>query len=374
MSSKSIGLVLSGGGARAAYQSGVIRGVGEICKKANIKYPFDIITGTSAGSINAVYMASHANDFWAAAKSLDDLWQSLHTSDIFKNDPISLSRIAFRWIFQLGLGSFFKKKTAFFLLDASPLKKLIKHHSSFAQLQTNIKDGTLKSLAISCVNYTTGWSETFCQGNDIKEWRRTRRIGIKSKINLKHIMASAAIPVLFPPVRIGQDFYGDGSLRNFTPLSPAIRLGAEKLFVIGVRQRDHGASEPQEHSDKPNLARIFSTVLNAVLLDAIDFDYERLSRINNTVTNLKEDSKSPLKKVDIMMVRPTQDLGLVATEESHHMPKTIQHVLRGMGSIKEGSDLMSYILFEPAFTKRISDLGYMDAMDKKDEITEFLRS
>jgi NTE family protein len=212
------------------------------------------------------------------------------------------------------------------------------------------------------------------QGKEtIEPWVRARRNGTPSIITPSHILASTAIPLLFPPVKIGKDYYGDGSLRNYTPLSSAIRVGAEKLLVVGVRQLESYFQLQQEHT-KPSLGRIFSVILNSVILDAIDFDCERALRINQSISHFKDSVDSELRPVQICMLRPSQNIGNIAAEEMGHLPVNIKHLIKGLGSRSEASGLISYLLFEPSFTKRLLELGYKDTLVQKTLIQEFLSS
>ena len=365
-----IGLVLTGGGARGAYQSGALTAISQIAESMGIRQPFPIITGTSAGAINAAFLAAQAKNIRVGCNRLQKIWTVIRTEMVYRTDLVSLAKISLSWMTQLSLGGAWRAKQAQALLDTSPLWDKIVSRIQYKKIQENIESGALHSLAINLINYTDGHSNSFFQGGpDIQPWERAGRRGIRGQITAEHIMASSAIPILFPAVMIDGSAYGDGSLRNYTPLSPAIKLGATKLLVIGVRKDADVWLTPDV--SKPSVARIVSVVLNTVLLDAIDHDYERLSRINSTLSKLPTDSPSGLKPVEVFMLRPSKDLGEMALEESANMPKTIRYLLKGLGNGADAADLMSYILFEPPFTTRLTKLGYDDTMAREAEIRNF---
>ena len=357
-----IGLVLTGGGARGAYQAGVMQGIAQIADDMGIASPFSIITGNSAGALNAAYMAAYSDRLRRASTRLRRMWDTLSTEQIFHVDAFSMTKLGLRWIWELTTGGLDQEKKVRALLDTSPLRHLIKERLPIDRIWQNMCNHSLDALAITAVNYSTGGSRTFFQSIDMQdEWHRSRRDSERTQLTADHIMASTAIPLLFPPVKIGDHYYGDGSLRNYTPMSPAIKLGADKLLVIGVRRKDHDLKNTPMKA--PSLARILSVILNFVLLDAIDLDHESLTKLNNTLMAIPNPIQSDVKPIGVCMIRPTQDIGNIAAEEAHHMPKVLRHLVRGLGSNEEASDLISYLLFEPPFTKRLTQLGYDDAIN-----------
>jgi len=364
-------LVLTGGGARGAYQVGVIQALMEITHQAGIKKPFPIISGASAGAINATYLAAHAGNMRSASKKLAQMWGAIHSGSVYEVGLWSLLKIALRLLLEVSVGGLLKTRQSRSLLETTPLQKLLEKVIPFENIQEQVNKKNLHGIAIKAINYTSGISHTFFQGDKtIKPWARSNRQGQRSDITINHVMASTAIPILFPPIQIDDHFYGDGNLRNTTPLSPSIKLGAEKILVIGVRKSKAVIDTSPQVS--PTIGRVLSVVLSAILLDNIDLDYERLTRINSTIEKLKDNSDLNLKTVDTLIIRPSEDLSKIAAEEAHHLPKTIRYLVKGIGSRKESADLISNILFEPSYTNRLMLLGYQDTMDIKDDILEFL--
>jgi len=376
-----VGLVLSGGGARGAYQVGVLRGIFEVASQSGLPSPFRILTGVSAGAINVAYLAAHAGDYIEATQLLQDFWANLRTDQVFKVDPWSLSQTGLHWLVDAVSGGSTIGHRARALLDTSPLAELMRVHLDVAAIRGNLDAKHLDSVAVSATDYASTECMTFCMSRfKVKPWQRSRRVGVAQNIEVGHVLASAAIPFFFPPVSVAGRYYGDGCLRNTAPLSPAVHLGADKLCIIGVRKAagfgvvdiDAAVDDPPL---EPSIARVLNTIINAVLLDGVDADIERLSRINHTVDLLAAEAKASttLKSIDWLYFHPSVDIAQIAIEEASAMPRIIRYLMAGLGSLAEAADMVSYLLFEPSFLRRLLDLGYSDAISRQDEIRAFLK-
>ncbi len=371
MQSKKIGLILSGGGARGAYQAGALKAVSEISEKIGIKSPFSILSGISIGAINSAFIASYAHNIPLASSKLIETWNNLRTNKIIRTGKIIIGKKAARMLLELTSGKMIKHKKSRSLLDNAPLSEFLHKEINFQQIHKNIQKGVLDSLAITAVNYTDGKNYIFFETNqNIEPWIRERRVVLETKITLDHVLASSAIPLYFPPHKIGDHYYADGNIRNSTPLSPPIRLGAEKLLVITLKEP---GSTKENTVIAPSMGRMISVLLNALLLDAVDFDYERLSRINETLNYVSDYANTPLKKIEVCMIRPSEDIAQISHEYLDNIPSALRFFLEGLGSTEESGGLISTLLFEPPYIKRLIQLGYQDAMNKKEEIIEFFR-
>lgn len=376
-----LGLVLTGGGARAAYQVGVIQAIAEISKGKHI--PFNVITGSSTGAINGSYLMSYAEDFREAAQGLWDLWLNLHTEKVFRTDPRSIATAGSRWIGTLGLGNLISQKLKTnFLLDTAPLRKLLKSELQLDKLPKMFKKGILRGVSVSSTNYSTGTAISFYDGvEELSPWVRSTRLGIKTSLTIDHILASSAIPIFFPPVVIDGIYYGDGSIRLTSPLSPAIHLGADRIIAVGIqhhRTHDEIIKSNQIFAKGDlTLAEISGMLLNAVFLDSLETDIERAERINGTLSIIELEHRlklpSKLNQIPILALKPSQDLGELAIGKLHEFPKIIRFMLRGLGAKEnKGWDLLSYLAFEKAYTNQLMELGYFDTIRKKEIITEFM--
>lgn len=368
-----IGLVLSGGGARGAYQAGVARAIAEIAAAAGVKVPFRAIAGVSAGAINAAYLGAFAHDLLNGARNLCDLWSGLTPELVYETSALSLGRIGARWARTLSLSPIVGGVPATSLLDTSPLRRLLSQTLPFASLHRNVAQGVLSGVALTATDYATTHTVTFYDSaGRIPPWKRRRRLSQEVALGVEHVMASSAIPIFFEPVAVGSDFYGDGCLRNTAPLSPAIHLGADRLIVVGVRRRP-GTLDDSPRPVRPTLARILGVLLNAVFFDAVDFDVERLTSINRMleVTGMVP-AGSPVKPIEILTIQPSEDLGLIARDEVAHLPRVLRYLLRGMGTAEEASEVISYLSFEATYTSRLIEVGHRDAMEVRGQIEAFL--
>ncbi len=372
-------LVLTGGGARSAYQVGAIRAIADIVGEGPA--PFDVIVGISAGAVNGVALAAGVADFPFAAERLRATWASLTPDRVFRTGAFGLARIGSRWIRDLSAGGLVGRSGINYLLDASPLRALVETEIPLRRIRRHLRSGRLRGVAVSATNYHTGSGVTFFEGaRDIEPWTRSTRMGVRARIGVDHVMASAAIPVFFPPVAIEGSFYGDGCVRMHTPLSPAIHLGADRILAVGVRHPrsplETALGEVRSKTSRLPVSEIAGVLLNAVFLDSLDPDLERLERTNRTlalVPNGRRGRDLEVRPIQALALRPSQDLGRLAADEHQRFPAALRWFLRGIGATgRAGEDLLSYLAFEPVYVKRCIDLGYSDAMARRDEIEGFL--
>ncbi len=371
-----VALVMSGGGARAAYQVGVLKAIAEIVP-ARAPNPFPIICGTSAGAINSAALAIYARDFDHAVRRLLQVWGNFHVGQVFRADARGLAGTGMRWLAAMMLGGLGRNNPRA-LLDRAPLASLLARLLPCERIQHSIEHGLLEALSITVSGYSSGQSVTFYQAvRGTEPWRRARRLGCPTCITLDHLMASSAIPFIFEAVRIHREYFGDGSMRQIAPLSSAIHLGAERILVIGVRQEKPAApareTEPPTH---PSVAQIAGHVLSSIFLDALEADFERLQRINQTlrlISTPNNGSQSALRPVEVMLIAPSGDLGEIAGRHKHHFPRPVRFLLRGLGAYgSRGGDLVSYLLFEQPYCRELIELGYGDTIKRRDEVRDFL--
>ena len=359
------GLILSGGGARTAFQVGVLKAISEWVKTDVV--PFKVITGTSAGSINAAYLAANADQFHQSVELMAKMWGTLTTRQVYNSEIISINhaKTLFNLFNKIRKGMHESNS----ILNAFPLAKLLSDRIDFDRIQHCLDEGYLTSLAITATSFQHSMSTTFVQSNQDVDWQRVRRSGKAEKIKVKHLMASTAIPFLFPPVKINNQFYGDGSLRNFAPLSPAIRCGAERLIVIGIRPLE----DPVVIENHDYLLVIFSPKsLIQFYSDSLDVDHERLTRINNTI--IANSNKSDLKPIHSVIIRPTIDFKELVAEYDYECPTILRQLLRLIGSKNNGNDLKSYLMFEPGYLSALIDQGYKDAQSHKEDVINALNN
>lgn len=367
------GLVLPGGGARGAYQVGVLKGVASFMP--GNECPFDVIAGTSVGAINAVSLASHAHAYKTGVAHAVRLWSHLHAGKVYETGFIASTMTALHWlgsIIFMGLG----KYNPVSLLDNRPLEKLLLKELDFDNLAKNIERGVIHAIGVSASSYARGRAVTFFEGHkDIPEWQRKRREGIRADLTVQHLMASASLPFMFSARKIGNEYFGDGSLRLNAPLSPVIHLGADRILVIGIRDKKPDKAEESEKNIRhPSIGSLAGHMLDIAFSDNLDSDIERLSRINKTLSHMSEENrhKTGLKIIDVMQVQPSQDLREIASRYAYELPWTVRMLMRGVGGEDHDWRLPSFLLFEAGFIRELIDLGYHDALAKKDEIIAFL--
>ena len=368
-------LVLTGGGARAAYQVGVLNAIRELRGK-RAGNPFPILCGTSAGAINAVALAVHAGDFGRAVRHIDRIWRGLHVHDVYRVDPPALFGSGVRWGSAL-FGGWLVRQTPRALLDNTPLQGLLGRVLDLAAIEPAIRRGDLHAVSVTASGYSTGESLAFFQGSiDILPWRRAQRLGVRSELRIEHLMASSALPFVFPAVKIHREFFGDGSMRQLAPVSPAIHLGADRILVIGAgRMAEEGRVRVERY---PSPAQIAGHALSSIFLDTLEVDLESLVRINETVGRLDAAQRAAagiaFRPIETLVIQPSQRLDTIAGRHAASLPALLRTVLRGLGALRrEGSTLLSYQLFEPGYTRALIELGYHDAMARAPELRRFLR-
>lgn len=370
-----IGLVLSGGGARAAYQVGVLKAISELMPPVCYN-PFPIICGTSAGGLNAAGLACHGDCLQEAVAHLEAVWANFRTHQVYRTDWPGVLRCALRFLWTMAFGRM-RRDWPVSLLDNDPLRELLMQELNFNRIGEIIEKGYLRALCLTASGYTTGESVSFFQGaHGIEGWKRARRVGLRTHIGIDHLMASAAIPLLFPAVRLNREYFGDGALRQLAPMSPALHLGAEKVLVIGVSS-DDGKQQREKTTSYPSIAQVVSNILNSSFIDSLESDIERLTRINRTISHVPEDIRRHhvgLRKVDVMVISPaSKTLDRIAMRHARHLPKSIRTFVAGSGATKRsGSGVLSYLLFEAPYCQELIQLGYEDAMDRRHELHSFL--
>lgn len=371
-----LGLVMGGGGARAAYQVGFLRCLARHFPELRVPY----ITGVSAGAINAAHLASHHGSFLQSVNELSHLWGDLTVDNVFRVDTRSLTLNVVRWLRQLGTGGTGKKSEPRGLVDTTPLNRYLSEvlHAVDGELtgiQYNLERGRLEALAISTSSYTTGNSVTWLQGRNVEPWERPQRKTRPTTMTVSHIMASAALPLLFPAIQIGKQWYGDGGIRLTAPLSPALHLGARRILAISTRYRKRGAAaEEAVVEGYPPPAQVLGVLLNAVFLDLLDNDALRLERLNRLLASLPEEHRHGLEPVKLLVLRPSEDLGKLAGDFEADLPRAFRFLTRGLGTRETKSpDVLSLILFQPDYVQALMEIGERDAERRGDEIAEFLR-
>ena len=364
--------MLPGGGARGAYQVGVLKAMAEYLPGP--ESPFRIIAGTSAGAINAAVMASHADDFAFGAERLGQFWGNFRCHHIYRTGWLHNMGTGLHWLASMTLGGLGIANPKS-LLDNRPLGRLLERELDTAGIRRAIDNGHLDALLVTASGYATSRAVTFFQGRDeFTEWRRYKRAGVRSAIDARHLLASAALPLLFPAQPIGNEYFGDGGMRHTTPLSPPIHMGADRVVIIGTRDELQDP-EPEVCDRYPTLGDIGGYLLDVIFMDYLNNDLARLKRINRTLEIVPEQLRpeTGLREIDALLIQPSEDLREVANRHMHRVPASVKTLLRGIGAWGPGR-LPSYLLFEAEFCRELIELGYTDGMARRDEVRELMRT
>jgi len=373
------GLILSGGGARAAYQVGVLAGIAELLPPGAAN-PFPVIVGTSAGAINAVKLASGATRFAQSVEQLTAFWQNFRSHLVLRSDWPGVIRQASRFVGHslLGLGG----QVPVALLDSRPLRGLLHEHLDLDGIAHSLAANQLRAIAVTAFGYESGQAVTFYQGRDtIEPWLRHRRIGMPTPLTIDHLLASSAIPLLFAPVRLGEEYFGDGAVRQSAPISPALHLGASRVLVVGVSGNPQRPSPPLPtqrvfSGQQPSLAQIGGHMLNSTFIDSLEDDIELLQRLNHLSHLLPahlDARRLGLAPIEVLVVAPSQPLDEIAARHRRELPAALRLFLRGPGATRtSGAGVLSYLLFEASYCSELIELGRKDALAKKRELCQFL--
>jgi NTE family protein len=374
-------IVLPGGGARAAYQVGALRGVARILGQP-ARLPFRVISGTSAGAINAAMLAIHADSFRRGIARLARWWRNLEAEQVYRADLATLSTHGMHWMASVVTGRPGPPEAAY-MLDNSPLETLLARHLDFERIDSQIASGSLRALGINATSYTSGQAVTFYQAlPSVAPWQRTRRRGEVAAIAVAHLLASTAIPFIFPAQRVGDDYYADGSVRQITPLSPALHLGARRILVVAVGQFN-GTPSPTGLAASPpaypSFAQIAGHALSSIFLDNLASDLERLQQTNRLIDLVPRERLWPdgagAARVDALVLFPSRDLAAMAVPFAERLPRGVRYLLHGFGRTEgTGANLLSYLLFDKSYCRALLALGYRDTLARRGEIEAFLRA
>jgi NTE family protein len=366
-----LALVLSGGGARAAYQVGMLRYLARA--RPTLRIP--ILTGVSAGAINAAFLAAHPGPFAAAVAALSRLWSELEIGHVFRTSLPSLSSQVARWLARLASGGSVLAPEVRSMVDTTPLRRLLERElkpdeSGIPGIRERVERGELDACALTAIHYGTGQTVTFVHGRELESWHRPNRVGVSAPLGVEHVLASAALPLFFPAVRLHDGWYGDGGIRHSAPLSPALHLGADRILAVSTRyKRSHAEAERLATRGYPPPAQILSVLFNAIFLDVMDQDHDRLEKVNRLLEQVSDADSSGLRKIDVALLRPSRDLGRLAGEHEPSLPRVFRFLTRGLGTHRTASpDLLSLVLFERDYLRQLMEIGERDAEARASEL------
>lgn len=372
-----VGLTLSGGGARGAYQAGVMRAIYDITKLKHS--PFNVISGVSAGALNAMALASEAGDFQAATQKVSDTWLNLSIDKIFKTDAITAVTTIFGWVSDLALGEYLPTKKATHILDTSPLRQLLSDNLDLGSIERNIQAELLHGIALSTTDYRSGKCVTFFDGDSsIQEWDRNSGVGKRCQLTIDHMMASSAIPIFFPPVRIGMSDYGDGGIAQSAALSPVLRMGAQRIVAIGLeRPPGNENCDPVKSTEALTLSEIAGTLLNSLFIKSMRGDIIRLQHTNKLLAMLTPEELATenldIRQVPALFITPSEDLGKIDANQLSKFPFALRRLLKAIGfNDRRAWDLLSYLAFDKEYAQALINLGYKDGIAHEKEILAFL--
>lgn len=370
------GLVLSGGGARGAYQAGVIKALHDILKPME-KFPFDVLCGVSAGSINASGLATYSDDFSIAEQKIEKIWSELTADQVIRTDIRSLGKIGATWLRDLSLGGALGGGQAKALLETDPLRELLSENFDTEKTQQNIESGHIHALAISATNIYTNNSVCFVQGHSTASmWSRHKRVSEATQIKVDHIMASSAIPIFFPSIEVEGRHFTDGCIGNIAPLSPAVHLGAQKIIAVGVRNIAMESEQNQGPRSQPSIAHLIGLMMNTIFMDSIEIDIQRMKRINEMMLLSSKEYQEEMhwKPIEILQISPSENIAAIASQHTKDIPRVVRYLMKGLGDQGSTEDIASYLLFDSSFCSRLIELGYTDAIREKENIQRLFES